>query len=271
MEVHFNLLDGSNPFSIESIGYQWEQEMIMRADGYPYYHWLQTEKGLGEVTIENEKIRLRPSEGILIAPFVSHYYEAISANGWQTNFLTINGSFSPNIADILGAAPYYLANDCPDFSYSDWTRRMLSRIKNENQNSQQQQLSIDVYTFLLNIRDHGLHRTVHTNDLYQQYIWPSIQWIETNYVEKCDIADIAKRLYISPQYLNKLFRRFVGVSVYQYVLAYRIKKAKEILVTNRDIKIKDITFLIGFNDTSHFVATFKKETGFTPKEFRSFY
>ncbi|MEM5594550.1 hypothetical protein AAHH67_27470 [Niallia circulans] len=55
MEVHFNLLDGSNPFSIESIGYQWEQEMIMRADGYPYYHWLQTEKGLGRSLLKMKK------------------------------------------------------------------------------------------------------------------------------------------------------------------------------------------------------------------------
>lgn len=55
MEVHFNLLDGSNPFSIESIGYQWEQEMIMRADGYPYYHWLQTEEGLGRSPLKMKR------------------------------------------------------------------------------------------------------------------------------------------------------------------------------------------------------------------------
>ncbi|MBZ9536098.1 helix-turn-helix transcriptional regulator [Cytobacillus oceanisediminis] len=271
MEVHFNLLDDFNPFSIECIGYKWEQEMVIREEGYPYYHWLQTEEGLGEVTIEQQKIRLKPSEGILIAPFVSHYYEAISAKGWKTNFLTINGTFAPSIAKILGTDSFYLANDCPDFSYSEWTKRMLSHIKNENKNSIHQKLSIDVYTFLLNIRDHGLHRTFQTNDLYHQYISPSIQWIQSNYREKCAIADLAKSLFISPQYLNKLFRRFIGVSVYQYVLAYRIKMAKEILVTNRDLKIKDITFLTGFNDTSHFVATFKKETGYTPKEFRTFY
>ena len=271
MEVHFNLLDDFNPFSIESIGYKWEQEMVIREEDYPYYHWLQTEEGLGEVTIEQQKIRLKPSEGILIAPFVSHYYEAISAKGWKTNFLTINGTFAPSIAKILGTDSFYLANDCPDFSYSEWTKRMLSHIKNENKNSIHQKLSIDVYTFLLNIRDHGLHRTFQTNDLYHQYISPSIQWIQSNYREKCAIADLAKSLFISPQYLNKLFRRFIGVSVYQYVLAYRIKMAKEILVTNRDLKIKDITFLTGFNDTSHFVATFKKETGYTPKEFRTFY
>jgi AraC-like DNA-binding protein len=271
MEVHFNLLDNFNPFSIESIGYMWEQPMVIREDGYPYYHWLQTAEGLGEVTIANEKILLQPQEGILISPFVPHYYESISAKGWRTNFMTINGTFSPSIAEILGTSSYYLANDCPDFSYSEWTKRMLSHIKNENKSSVQQNLSVDVYTFLLNVRDHGLHRIFQKNDLYHQYIAPSIQWIEANYGEKCDISDMAGRLFISPQYLNKLFRRFVGVSVYQYVLAYRIKKAKEILVTKRDIKIKDITFLTGFNDTSHFVATFKKETGYTPKEFRSLY
>ncbi|MCM3362320.1 AraC family transcriptional regulator [Niallia sp. Sow4_A1] len=271
MEVYFNLLDHFNPFSIESIGYMWEQPMVLREEGYPYYHWLQTAEGLGEVTIANEKIQLHPQEGILIAPFVPHFYESISAKGWRTNFMTINGTFSASIAEILGTSSYYLANDCPDFSYSDWTQRMLSHIKNENKNSVQQKLSVDVYNFLLNIRDHGLHRTFQKNDLYHQYISPTIEWIETNYGEKCDISEIAGRLFISPQYLNKLFRRFVGISVYQYVLAYRIKKAKEILVTKRDVKIKDITFLTGFNDTSHFVATFKKETGYTPKEFRSFY
>jgi len=52
---------------------------------------------------------------------------------------------------------------------------------------------------------------------------------------------------------------------------YRLKKAKELLVNHPYLDIKTIAFRTGFNDVSHFVATFRRETGYTPLSFKKLY
>lgn len=58
MTVYFNLTSTPLPISVESLGNQWSQVSLQRMQGYPLYHWLQTETGKGEIWIENKKIIL---------------------------------------------------------------------------------------------------------------------------------------------------------------------------------------------------------------------
>ena len=71
-----------------------------------------------------------------------------------------------------------------------------------------------------------------------------------------------------PQYLSRLFVRYLGCSVYEYLTNYRITKAKELLLMRRDRKIQEISHDVGYTDSSHFIVMFKKLTGMTPTQFR---
>ena len=73
---------------------------------------------------------------------------------------------------------------------------------------------------------------------------------------------------MTPQYLSRLFRRFLGCSAYEYLTTYRINKAKELLLVESSLEIQEIAIRTGFSDTSHFIAMFKKASGLTPGEFR---
>ena len=48
----------------------------------------------------------------------------------------------------------------------------------------------------------------------------------------------------------------------------RLKRSQELLQQTDD-RISDIAAKTGYNDVSYFIATFKKKTGVTPKEWRS--
>jgi len=109
------------------------------------------------------------------------------------------------------------------------------------------------------------------DSLYKRYVGPVVQEIETNFSTKITAAELSKMVYVSPQYLSRLFGRFLGCSVYEYLTAYRITKAKEILFTNPKIEIQAVARMVGFDDASHFIAMFKKMTGVTPVEFRTLY
>ena len=82
------------------------------------------------------------------------------------------------------------------------------------------------------------------------------------------VTALSNIVYITPQYLSRLFRRFLGCSVYEYITTYRINKAKEFLLVHQHMEVQEIAARTGFPDSSHFIAMFRKMTGVTPLEFR---
>ena len=77
---------------------------------------------------------------------------------------------------------------------------------------------------------------------------PVIKEIETGYQQDVTAAQLSRSVFVSPQYLSRLFRRFMGCSVYEYVTMYRISRARELLLSRPDMKIQDVAGASGFSD-----------------------
>ena len=59
----------------------------------------------------------------------------------------------------------------------------------------------------------------------------------------------------------------MGISPYQFVLQQRIKRARQLLKESQ-MPFIDIALQCGFNSQSHLIRHFKKQTGFTPKQYK---
>ena len=113
-------------------------------------------------------------------------------------------------------------------------------------------LSSDCYNFLMNFTDCAASPKIQDNPLYQRYVIPVIKEIETGYQQDITAAQLSRSVFVSPQYLSRLFRRFMGCSVYEYVTMYRISRERELLLSRPDMKIKDVEkyytdFFAGFD------------------------
>ena len=53
-----------------------------------------------------------------------------------------------------------------------------------------------------------------------------------------------------------------------FVNEYRINQAKELIVTDKHLKLESIGYACGFNSKSTFYSAFKKITGMTPAQFK---
>ena len=93
----------------------------------------------------------------------------------------------------------------------------------------------------------------------------AIKEIEANYEKGISLSSLAEHLKISPSYLSRLFKNEVGMGVHEYLTQYRVLMASQHL---KNHSVTDVGFMCGFNDTSHFIATFKKRLGVTPKEYK---
>lgn len=92
------------------------------------------------------------------------------------------------------------------------------------------------------------------------------QFIKEHYQENITRTDIASTVYLTPEYMAKIFKKETGVSLKQYLSDYRISKAKELL-TEPNIRVTDAAQQVGFDNFSYFSTVFKKATGLTPIEY----
>ncbi len=84
------------------------------------------------------------------------------------------------------------------------------------------------------------------------------------------IQDVSNDIQIPVRDLSLLINHKLEQHFYDFINAYRIENAKDILkdVTKSKVTILEILYEVGFNSKSSFNSAFKKHTGFTPTDFR---
>lgn len=88
--------------------------------------------------------------------------------------------------------------------------------------------------------------------------------------EKIRISDIAKELYLNPNYLSDLFRKAEGITISGYILQEKLKLVKNMLIYSR-YSYNEIASHLGFSSQSHLGMRFRKHTGMTLHQYRETY
>ena len=83
------------------------------------------------------------------------------------------------------------------------------------------------------------------------------------------IAELAECFDISESTLKSCFKNLYGEPIYTWLKGYRIQKAAEMLISDREKSIGDIAFEVGYESPSKFSAAFKSICKMTPKEYRN--
>jgi len=80
-------------------------------------------------------------------------------------------------------------------------------------------------------------------------------------------SQMATHIAVSESYLTRVFRRDLGISPREYLVRYRVARAKELLrLTNHSVT--EIAHQIGYDDSAYFSRVFREETGRSPLVFR---
>ncbi len=92
-------------------------------------------------------------------------------------------------------------------------------------------------------------------------------YIEHHYDERLSLKSLSDEFYLSKEHLSRKFKKEAGGNITEYITNVRMKKAKELL-GNRQMTVKDVASMVGFEDEKYFSKVFRKVVGLSPLEYR---
>lgn len=94
------------------------------------------------------------------------------------------------------------------------------------------------------------------------------KYIEEHYMEEILLGDLALVSHLSASYLSTKFKRETGTSFTDYLIRFRMNKAKELL-QQKDITCREAGEAVGYFDYAQFSKMFKKHHGMSPKKYQT--
>ena len=127
-----------------------------------------------------------------------------------------------------------------------------------------------LYSFLAQLAQ-DLHPTQHgDSDLSypgSTYVRYALDYIEHHYGQHIKVSDIANYVGISRAHLTNCFNKELKLSPREYLIDYRMNKAKDLLTTTV-LPINQIASSVGYEDPLSFSKAFKLVTGVSPSSYR---
>ena len=99
------------------------------------------------------------------------------------------------------------------------------------------------------------------------YVKHAMEYIKHHYREKIKINELAEYIGINRSYLTNMFKKTIGCSPQEYLVEFRMEKAKNLL-KNTDMPINAVAAAVGYQDQLAFSKIFKQNFTVSPKEYR---
>lgn len=104
---------------------------------------------------------------------------------------------------------------------------------------------------------------------HKQAINFALNFIQNNYSKTIDLIDISKKVWFSPYYFHRIFKKIVGQNFSQFINRIRLEKSANFLVYRSNYSITKIAIKCGFSSSQVYARSFRKYYKTTPSEFRA--
>ncbi len=111
---------------------------------------------------------------------------------------------------------------------------------------------------------------ISSGDAYSKHVVRCIDIIYENIYSGVTVSMIAQKLGLTPQYISKIFKKEVGITIFEFIMSRRIQAAENMLKFSEYSSV-EIANYMNFSSHSHFISVFRKYTGMTPKQYRDKY
>ncbi|MWC30817.1 response regulator transcription factor [Paenibacillus sp. MMS18-CY102] len=93
-------------------------------------------------------------------------------------------------------------------------------------------------------------------------------YIDEHFAQKgLTLHEVAQHNHVSPNYLSYLFKKTIGMNLWEYVMKLRMEESRRLLLET-DMRRYEIAERVGYESPEHFSKIFKKYYGVSPSELK---
>jgi len=250
---------------------------LHNAHRHTFYHAMMFTAGAGTHTIDFKTFTVKPYQIYFMIPGQVHGWQFEGeVEGYVLNFSVRFLQSLLQKPDYLEQFPFFSGEvdesviDLPAILHQTVTATFEDMLKEAER---KERLSVDmiqvlmIQLFIL-VGRVSLERSSHQTNSYNYVLLRNFQkLIEKHYNRLKLPKEYAELLFITPNHLNAVCNSVLGMSAGEVIRNRVILEARRLL-TNKDMTITEIAYLLNFTDNSYFTKFYKKHTGQTPEEFR---
>lgn len=225
-------------------------------------HYIISGKGWYEVN--SKKYFIQKGDAFAIYPDDLVTYYTDKNDPWEFCWFIFDGSIARKCYDAAGISHERLVIHGVDVAFFDCVINCLEYCESNKGICSQLKLAsyiIECLTYL-----EQLNTAMPPYSITKKYADTAIAYIEQYYSQGIGVEDIANQLGLERTYFYRIFIKETGVSPSRYLINFRIKKAKKLILNGMGFKA--VANAVGIKDVYYFSKLFKKSEGITPTEYK---
>lgn len=238
-------------------------------------------KGAIEITLSNQKYRLKKGDCLFINASRLHRMEAINYNSIVVNIIFDPIFISGTKSSVLYIKYFYpiLVSNLDGFyleKNDGWQGKIIDKLCKVYQlyNESEHGYELEIISYLSSLWKTFSIYLIACFDLadkkeskIDRRLKIMLDYIEENYSRSISLNDISKSAYISESEACRYFKENLDTSPFQYLIQYRITEAARLLRETNE-SITGVMNMVGFNNPSYFSKVFKNFTNRSPSNYR---
>lgn len=245
---------------------------------HPFYEVYFFLSGVGTYCIEGRVYQMRPGDILLTGNRDIHRPNMLPGKPYERYVLWLTEDFLTQLrrhGEDLGTCfhdaakkGYHLIRpDVPMFAQLKSQCALMAAIKDDHSFGSGNLFYANLITFLVYLNRAYADTAFSVREDIQQNktINRLLAYINNHLTEPLSLDGLSSEFYLSKFYLNNKFKRYTGLTLYQYIIKKRLTVARNLLRTGTPVMNAYIA--CGFSDYSNFLKAFKREFGCTPRDY----
>lgn len=273
-ELNIHLAVSPSTFARETLLYAQEVGYIEADQSYCDYSLnhldsfliLYVAYGTGILQYETNHYPLETGNLLVIDCQKYYKYYTTGKDGWHMLYLYFNGNQARGYYNLITkrALPICSFEDSKITQALFWS---ILDLHKKNDAFAERLTSLHITKILTDISIHADNHEVLAVE-YPQHVTRIFNYIDRYYFEKISLDILATKWSVNKFHLARLFKRYSGTTINEFLITKRINKAKELLC-HTDKTIDKIAEEVGFNNSSYFSYTFHKREHVTARAYRN--
>ena len=260
-------------FQLESITKsKYDSDWHSTLHTHPFTELFYVVDGKGEFNIQGQRFPVKPNDFVIINPQVEHTELSSPDEPLEYIVLGINGLSFSNLTPVSeGGHPFSF------FNLRDEQKDILRYLNAMVQEATSQSMSYELvchnlleFLLIKILRHQHFDLEVGKQSKATKDISFIKHYLETYYHESIQLEDLASMTHLSRFYISHSFKKEIGMSPMEYLIAIRIKESK-ILLRTTNYSISQVADIVGFTTPTYFSKQFRKSTGISPTDYREQY